>query len=104
MIRRPPRSTLFPYTTLFRSPAVVWPAALAVLGVAVLWRQADEAQRERRTEVTGRADLRRVLLGPGSATAAYARVATGLGLLPVALVLFAARHGPWVAARDVQLA
>src|SRR6266513_4151837 len=24
MIRRPPRSTLFPYTTLFRSP---WPAA-----------------------------------------------------------------------------
>src|SRR5256886_11190994 len=26
MIRRPPRSTLFPYTTLFRSPAgVSWP-------------------------------------------------------------------------------
>src|SRR5256885_6539928 len=25
MIRRPPRSTLFPYTTLFRSPAI-WPA------------------------------------------------------------------------------
>src|SRR5438552_13440590 len=24
MIRRPPRSTLFPYTTLFRSPAVRW--------------------------------------------------------------------------------
>src|SRR2546429_4262565 len=26
MIRRPPRSTLFPYTTLFRSPAIPWPA------------------------------------------------------------------------------
>src|SRR3712207_8111992 len=25
MIRRPPRSTLFPYTTLFRSPVVVKP-------------------------------------------------------------------------------
>src|SRR3712207_7578988 len=25
MIRRPPRSTLFPYTTLFRSPADCWP-------------------------------------------------------------------------------
>src|SRR2546426_3644058 len=25
MIRRPPRSTLFPYTTLFRSPPVVRP-------------------------------------------------------------------------------
>src|SRR5439155_21066386 len=24
MLRRPPRSTLFPYTTLFRSPAVSW--------------------------------------------------------------------------------
>src|SRR5690242_21929611 len=24
MIRRPPRSTLFPYTTLFRSPVRVW--------------------------------------------------------------------------------
>src|SRR2546426_7942859 len=27
MIRRPPRSTLFPYTTLFRSPLVGQPAA-----------------------------------------------------------------------------
>src|SRR5690242_20861244 len=26
MIRRPPRSTLFPYTTLFRSRTVRWPA------------------------------------------------------------------------------
>src|SRR5256885_7199424 len=25
MIRRPPRSTLFPYTTLFRSPSSAWP-------------------------------------------------------------------------------
>src|SRR3712207_8481374 len=24
MIRRPPRSTLFPYTTLFRSPGTTW--------------------------------------------------------------------------------
>src|SRR5258708_29391563 len=24
MIRRPPRSTLFPYTTLFRSPTIFW--------------------------------------------------------------------------------
>src|SRR2546430_9878313 len=29
MIRRPPRSTLFPYTTLFRS---VWPTLLHLLG------------------------------------------------------------------------
>src|SRR2546430_11667336 len=29
MIRRPPRSTLFPYTTLFRSPALRLPLAAA---------------------------------------------------------------------------
>ena len=29
MIRRPPRSTLFPYTTLFRSAAVIGGTALA---------------------------------------------------------------------------
>src|SRR5690349_21943679 len=28
MIRRPPRSTLFPYTTLFRSPRWRWPRGL----------------------------------------------------------------------------
>src|SRR3712207_7562583 len=32
MIRRPPRSTLFPYTTLFRSPVGDGPAAAAVGG------------------------------------------------------------------------
>src|SRR3712207_9033154 len=32
MIRRPPRSTLFPYTTLFRSVAAGWVASLAKPG------------------------------------------------------------------------
>src|SRR2546426_8438192 len=36
MIRRPPRSTLFPYTTLFRSPTAGPVAAPAVLVLAVL--------------------------------------------------------------------
>src|ERR1039458_1611510 len=31
MIRRPPRSTLFPYTTLFRSTGVHWKPVWAVL-------------------------------------------------------------------------
>src|SRR5690554_7186816 len=31
MIRRPPRSTLFPYTTLFRSPANSTPIELSLL-------------------------------------------------------------------------
>src|SRR2546429_7245959 len=36
MIRRPPRSTLFPYTTLFRSAVVVFPTDSAGLA----WTQA----------------------------------------------------------------
>src|SRR3712207_9276368 len=34
MIRRPPRSTLFPYTTLFRSLRRAWSAAAAAGGAA----------------------------------------------------------------------
>src|SRR5690348_18212316 len=30
MIRRPPRSTLFPYTTLFRSPAAYAPSKIGI--------------------------------------------------------------------------
>src|SRR2546423_11966121 len=36
MIRRPPRSTLFPYTTLFRSPEL-----------SRHWRRGDNTQRKR---------------------------------------------------------
>src|SRR2546426_7777456 len=42
MIRRPPRSTLFPYTTLFRSGAVPHPFRL----VAVYRRRARGQRRE----------------------------------------------------------
>src|SRR3712207_8134419 len=31
MIRRPPRSTLFPYTTLFRSPLLFWGLLIVAL-------------------------------------------------------------------------
>src|SRR3712207_8083338 len=43
MIRRPPRSTLFPYTTLFRSGRERWPAPPAgVVGRARLLGEAVE--------------------------------------------------------------
>src|SRR5256885_10760527 len=40
MIRRPPRSTLFPYTTLFRSAAGA--------GLAAIGARADRSRRQRR--------------------------------------------------------
>src|SRR5947207_4196588 len=45
MIRRPPRSTLFPYTTLFRSVAAVGDDRLAGVGA--------DAHPERRVRVLG---------------------------------------------------
>src|SRR5258708_20129911 len=52
MIRRPPRSTLFPYTTLFRSPR--WLKLLHALTVgedtaqrAALWAGLEQAYAER---------------------------------------------------------
>src|SRR5205807_6223820 len=38
MIRRPPRSTLFPYTTLFRSIFAPSKASPATLGGRVVWK------------------------------------------------------------------
>src|SRR5438105_10896158 len=55
MIRRPPRSTLFPYTTLFRSPSRQLGQQLAGLGLVV--RVADAAG--------GRQTHRAFELGPG---------------------------------------
>src|SRR2546430_6584596 len=46
MIRRPPRSTLFPYTTLFRS---IERPADAVDGIDHVRRSVQPAQAERRT-------------------------------------------------------
>src|SRR3989442_5988783 len=43
MIRRPPRSTLFPYTTLFRSHAVAPGAIAATVDQHVVKQDADRA-------------------------------------------------------------
>src|SRR2546430_11808488 len=51
MIRRPPRSTLFPYTTLFRS-LLQRPAPPAQEGVRQGHRQPDGGGRERSEEHT----------------------------------------------------
>src|SRR5258708_22592951 len=45
MIRRPPRSTLFPYTTLFRSPLSKWFMALALICEAKKGISAKQMER-----------------------------------------------------------
>ncbi|THI95635.1 ATPase, partial [Nocardioides sp.] len=81
----------------------VWPLGIAVVGVALLWRQADEAQRERWLDATGRVDPLRVVLG-GGGWAAWTRIAAGLALIVVAMVLFALRDGSLSLARDATIA
>src|SRR5258708_25338531 len=43
MIRRPPRSTLFPYTTLFRSMSVSIPLTARDTGSVTSWGTADSS-------------------------------------------------------------
>src|SRR2546427_5760463 len=51
MIRRPPRSTLFPYTTLFRSP---WMAIVGRLVAHTAQDRADESIEDARRRGPGR--------------------------------------------------
>src|SRR5438552_14245242 len=55
MIRRPPRSTLFPYTTLFRSPG---PARLMERYLGKDARAAQELYRRFAPRIYGRAPVR----------------------------------------------
>src|SRR2546422_7263636 len=59
MIRRPPRSTLFPYTTLFRSEVERGDPEPGAEVAELLQRQ-EPAARERREGATGRNDEVRV--------------------------------------------
>ena len=78
---------------------VFWPLLVGAVGIGLLWRQADEAQRERWRDGAGRIDPVRVVLGNGG-WASYARLAGGLLLVVLALVLYALRGGSLSLARD----
>src|SRR5260370_28669509 len=72
MIRRPPRSTLFPYTTLFRSHQVLFDAVDAALGASDSVAQSlRRTPSERRDEPAPAAVLDRLREGlSANATAA----------------------------------
>ncbi len=83
--------------------AIIWPIVVGLVGVALLWRQADEAQRERWLDATGRIDPVRVVLGDGG-WASYARLASGVVLIVASLGLFSLRGGSLPLARDLTVA
>src|SRR3954453_253083 len=68
------------------SGAVFWPIVIGLAGVALLWRQADEVQRERWLDTSGRLDPVRMVFGSGG-WASYARVGAGVVLVVSALIV-----------------
>src|SRR2546429_6065569 len=82
MIRRPPRSTLFPYTTLFRSPGVPRRVGTEAASAAALHRQrasrlarALRAEREaapRRARRSGARDRKSTRLNSSHGYISYA--------------------------------
>jgi signal transduction histidine kinase/phage shock protein PspC (stress-responsive transcriptional regulator) len=82
---------------------LLWPLVLAAIGIGVLWRQADEAQRERWRDSTGRIDPIRAVIGSGG-WASYARIVAGVAFMVGAIVLFAVRGGDFGVARDAVIA
>jgi signal transduction histidine kinase/phage shock protein PspC (stress-responsive transcriptional regulator) len=77
---------------IFGQGVLFWPVVLGIAGIGLLWRQADEAQRERWIDSSGRIDPFRAVFGSGG-WAAYGRIAAGLGLIVTALIVFAIAAG-----------
>lgn len=83
--------------------SVLVPLLVAGLGVALLWRQADEAQKQRWFDVDGRIDPVRAVFGVDT-KAGWARIGAGVALVVVAISIFAVGSSGLAMAREVWLA
>ena len=81
----------------------VGPLLLGAGGIAVLWWQADQAQRDRWSDTTARINPLRAVVG-GGGWAAYLRIGAGLLMLVTAIMLFSLRSGSFAVALNVGLA
>jgi signal transduction histidine kinase len=70
-------------------PGLLWPAVAGVAGAAILWRQADDAQRLRWRSVTARQTR---LIAEGEGRHALLRYGAGLLLVIVGMASFLAAH------------
>lgn len=80
-----------------------WPLLLGVTGVALLWRQADEAQQERWLDSSARISLGRAVVG-GGGLSSYLRLLAGAVMILGAITLFFVVGGDFGTARNVTLA
>jgi signal transduction histidine kinase/phage shock protein PspC (stress-responsive transcriptional regulator) len=82
------------------SGKMFWPLVFAVTGLALIWKQADETQREQWKKDVPRFPLLGVLLGKGGFTSLL-RVAIGLILVGTAVTVFLVQNGKLSMAGDV---
>lgn len=71
---------------------VLWPVTIAVVGVVLVWRQADEAQRQRWSSDSPEVPVVSLILGRGS-SAGLLRLVVGILLVGVAVSLVVAQSG-----------
>ena len=79
-------------TPLGISPAVFWPLLLAGLGLALIWRTADEGERQRMASLSPRAPWMAGIAGNGSLVG-WVRVVAGIVVVVLGLVAFLAGQG-----------
>ncbi len=89
---------LLRHVGILQVDALVWPVAIVAVGAALIWRQADEAQRDQVTRATGR--LPSLLSGAGSTRSAVLRLAAGGVLVASGIAGFLAVSGQLTAARN----
>ncbi|QIX25842.1 PspC domain-containing protein [Nocardioides sp. JQ2195] len=89
--------------SVFGRGALFWPIVLGIVGVALIWRQADEAQRERWLNSSEKVDPVRALFGSGT-WASYARILAGGALILGGLGVFALTSGGVHLAREIVVA
>src|SRR4030066_848559 len=88
MIRRPPRSTLFPYTTLFRSTSATWPIARTTASTGIAYSDPEIGTRseEHTSELQSHLNLVcRLLLANTQRKETYLLHLTALDKWPFAL-------------------
>ncbi|WP_110206385.1 ATP-binding protein [Nocardioides daejeonensis] len=91
------------FESAFGRGALFWPVVIGVGGVALIWRQADEVQRERWLDTTQRLDPFRALVGSGG-WASWARLIVGGLMILGALAVFAWTSGSGSIAGEVVVA
>src|SRR5687767_9000708 len=86
MIRRPPRSTLFPYTTLFRSPFFIWVGIFNITVISSFWQFANDLYSKEQGERIFPIVMAGATVGGAVGSLVISKIARPLGSTTVMLI------------------